>query len=209
MGRKVYLHSLDVYRLASVVGLDWQDFAVSHPSADGGFLADTDLGRMTHRVRLRQAYEGQCLLAVGTPEGTLRCGVNSLRPSACRIYPYHVQLSAQQPYTVALGNDAACPSFGTRWFQAQVDALGDDVDAAVADAALGARVEARWNELVEASSSPTPATIPLPAFLRWAWELHRQLGLPPPGDRGAWQLAAYRSIGEATLALLPVGAAAS
>ena len=190
---------------ASVVGLDWEDFAVSHPSADGGFLADTALGRMTHLVRLRQTYQGQCLLAVGTPEGTLRCGVNTLRPSACRIYPYNVQLSAQQPYTVGIGNDAACPSFGTKWFATNVDSLGDDVDAAIADAALAARVEARWNELVE----PTEAHIDLRGYLRWAWEIYRALGLPPATERGTWQIAAYRLIAQSTLTLLPNLAVAS
>lgn len=202
VGRVVYLNSLDVYRIASTIGLDWSDFAFAHPAVDSGFLVDNELGRITHRVRLRHAYGGTCLLAVNTPEGTLRCGIATLKPSACRIYPYNVQLFAQQPYQVAIGNDAACPSFGVRWFQQSVDALGDEVDVAVADAALAMRVEARWNELVEGSS----ASFTVADHVRWAWEVYRRIGLPPAGtpeDRATWQVAAYRAVRELDLSLLP------
>lgn len=202
VGRVVYLSSLDVYRIASVVGLDWTDFSFSHPTTEGGFLADIELGRMTHRVRLRHTYEGACLLAVVTPEGTLRCGVASLRPGACRMYPYNVQLFAQQPYMVAIGNNAACPSFGTRWFQQNIDPLGDEIDAAVADAALAAWVEARWNALID----KTPPPVEIGSYFRWAWEVYSRIGAPNEPERGSWQLSAYRQINAFDLSLLPTEA---
>lgn len=206
VGRVVYLNSLDVYRIASTLGLDWRDFAASRPGLDGGFLADSELGRMTHRVRLRHTYLGNCLMATATPEGSLRCGIASLKPSACAIYPYNVQLSEQAPYQVAIGNDAACPTFGSKWFADNVDPLGDAVDTAIADAALATRVESRWNALIE--SDPTP--IDVAAYFRWSWEVYRRLGAPAVAvdERAAWQLAGYRAIADFDLSLLPRAEAA-
>lgn len=196
LGSVVYLSSLDVYRIARTVGLDWPSFAYLHPTVDWGFVGDGSKGRTTHAVRLRQRADRACEMAVPTPDGTIRCGIHSVRPTQCRLYPYHVRTFEQVPYQVAMGNNAACPSTAITWFNRAVDELGDVCDDAVADEALAVRVERRWNTLVEGLTG----TVRPERFLNWAWDLYEKLGaIPPIAERAAWQLAAYRTIAETAL----------
>jgi Fe-S-cluster containining protein len=162
----------DVWRLVRTLGLPWEAFATYD---ERGF-------------RLRVSIDGACTFLLALPDGWHRCGVHALRPSSCRLYPYHVQLLDDPPYAIELGAGAPCPPKEAAAFARRMADAAPLVDDELAEWALYQRVLRRWGKRSGAD------------FARWALGLYDHLEPLRRGARADWQLAAYRLIATYPLA---------
>jgi Fe-S-cluster containining protein len=161
---RVVMNIPDLVRLAAPLGI--------HPSA----LCDLTecetrnatgvlIGETAKYIQLRKRDDGFCRLLLEI-DGHRRCGVHSLRPSICRIYPFSFERGSSV-YAMGL---VVCP---TQWIVSahKRDAILDDVESFEQDRALDRRLVKRFNRLPEGERTPA-------AFWLYAMvEGGRELGL--------------------------------
>jgi hypothetical protein len=180
----VALGPFDLHRLPRACGVPWQMLFRVEPSREG-LIALDDERRVT--LYLRQRPDGACLLRLELPSGHMRCGVWDDRPSSCRVYPFHVELFADD-YLVQLGAQAACPTDASHVLSRLAGATR--VDEEVGERALGQRVLKRW----DAARREVDRPIEIRDFLAWNDRLHDVLAALRTGDRSGWQLDAYNVV---------------
>ncbi len=147
MGRNVAVTAFDLCRLMDAFGLTWPELVSLGVAFGNGFRLDP--GPTRWGFRLNQRLSGRCLFAVG--DDFLRCGAHAVRPSACRVYPFHVA-PRDDGALVALGNNVVCPpDEAAAWSRlASAEQMAPDL----AEHARYRQLISRWEESLDRRRTP-------------------------------------------------------
>ena len=143
--RQAVLGTAEAMRIGFTLGLRLRSFVEPMPwtSAVGRLISWPfkldDGGR--HVLRFRRGPEG-CVHLVRPGEATSRCGIYSVRPSLCRLYPFIVDDEGER---FAIGGQEICPE---QWLQtaATREAAGQAIAQLRVDREHDRQIVLAWNK---------------------------------------------------------------
>jgi Fe-S-cluster containining protein len=142
----IRLSAWEAFRIALLLGITIESMTTLEPVADGekpppqSHPFRLDDGRFIFTLRHADSGYDRCVFVMDL-DGRGRCGVHALRPGACRIFPFEVEMEGRHLW---VGTQAPCP---TKWLQDDTtpQKVLADVDAWDADLARDKELVSKWN----------------------------------------------------------------
>jgi len=183
----VALTTVEAFRMASAMSLAIEAFAeavVVPPALLATFrVPKIPLAQGPTVIRLRRHPETMLCNFLMNVSGAGRCGVYSLRPHTCRLYPYNLEIDGELLKT---GSQNLCP---TRWLQ--TDSAIQPVAATVRQMRVDHRAEERLHKAWLKAGGQARSWEEYLAFVTEKLKTHFPLPAPPPAPRARKMGAAW------------------